>query len=67
LHRYTEAEQCVLELPTRPAAAQVDPTARKRSREALATALNKIRRLEASAQVGLCTLHSVSSIQLTHP
>jgi len=52
LPAFAEAEQCVLDLAPRPAAAQVDPVARKRARTALATALNKIRRLEASAQAG---------------
>ena len=47
---FAEAEQCVLELPARLTTEQVDPDARKRSREALATSLAKIRRLEASAQ-----------------
>ena len=47
--RFTEAEQCVLDLPSRPVRAQVDPAERKRSRGALAAALCKIRRLEASA------------------
>lgn len=47
---FAEAEQAVLDMPPRPSSPQVDPASRRRARVALAGALRKIRRLEASAQ-----------------
>ena len=47
---FAEAEACVLDLPALPAFAQVDADERKRAKTALARALHKIRKLEASAQ-----------------
>lgn len=47
---FAEAEQAVLDMAPRPSSPQVDPASRRRARVALAGALRKIRRLEASAQ-----------------
>jgi len=48
--RFADAEAAVLEMPPLPSAAQTDPGARRKAKAALAGALRKIRRLEASAQ-----------------
>ena len=50
LPRFADAEAAVLEMPPLPSAAQTDPGARRKAKAALAGALRKIRRLEASAQ-----------------
>ena len=47
---FADAEAAVLEMPPLPSAAQTDPGARRKAKAALAGALRKIRRLEASAQ-----------------
>ena len=47
---FADAEAAVFHMPPLPSAAQMDPSARRRARSALAASLRKIRRLEASAQ-----------------
>lgn len=62
---FAEAEQCLLDLPPRPAAAQVNATARKKARQELAASMQRIRRLEASAQAATAraaTAHSALAI-----
>ena len=50
LQPFADAEAAVFHMPPLPSAAQMDPSARRRARSALAASLRKIRRLEASAQ-----------------